>query len=791
MTPLDHALDYAGRGWKVFPCNPSPERGVSKRPLIDHGFKAASRDEAQIRAWWTQWPDALIGVPMGRENGVWAIDPDVAKEPGDADGLKAWQTIARQHPPIRTHTHLTPSGGKHLLFRWREDRPVTNTERGLRARGIHGINVRGEGGYVIAVGSRLTDGRSYEIEDPMDFFHFAEAEGWLYELLEEPAPEARQSPKIVDFASRQAPQSRYVQSAIAGECWALAQSGRGERNNQLNAAAFSLGQLVGAGLVDEDTVRGELISAATSCGLIADDGERPVRATIESGLAAGRQKPRDISNRQGSSMHAASAPNDDASAAGDSPLPLFPPLAAPEPYPMDALGPLAEAARAIARKVQVPDAIAAQSVLAAASLAVQAHCDVRLPFGQVRPLSCDFVTVAASGDRKTSADNEALWPVYRHESNLREAHIAAMEQYRIDHTAWSAEKRHIETNKKLPLADRKHALAMLGAEPERPLAPFIVTGDLTPDGLTKNWPWAHAALGVFTAEGGVFTGSHGMSEDNRLRTAAMLSELWDGKPVKRIRAGDGVSILPGRRLALHVMVQPHAAATFLADPVLRDQGLLSRVLVAAPTSIAGTRLYRETAPEDDAAIRSYGARILTILEKRPPLADGTRNELTPATLEISAGAGARWRQFFNHVEQALRGDDEFRGIQDFAAKAAEHAARIAGVLTAYANLDAEEIGPEAMDCAIGLMDFYVGEALRLHAAGRTNPDLLMAQRLLDWMRADGAEREPMAFRYILQHGPGPIRTKETLERIVSILMKHGWVRETSSRPRMLIAVGEA
>ncbi|MDI4655529.1 YfjI family protein [Xanthobacter autotrophicus] len=475
----------------------------------------------------------------------------------------------------------------------------------------------------------------------------------------------------------------------------------------------------------------------------------------------------------------------------DSPLPLFPPLAAPELYPMDALGPLAEAARAIARKVQVPDAIAAQSVLAAASLAVQAHCDVRLPFGQVRPLSCDFVTVAASGDRKTSADNEALWPVYRHESNLRETHIAAMEQYRIDHTAWSAEKRHIETNKKLAHADRKHALSMLGAEPERPLAPFIVTGDLTPDGLTKNWPWAHAALGVFTAEGGVFTGSHGMSEDNRLRTAAMLSELWDGKPVKRIRAGDGVSILPGRRLALHVMVQPHAAATFLADPVLRDQGLLSRVLVAAPASIAGTRLYRETAPEDDAAIRSYGARILTILEKRPPLADGTRNELTPATLEISAEAATRWRQFFNHVEQALRGDDEFRGIQDFAAKAAEHAARIAGVLTAYANLDAEEIGPEAMDCAIGLMDFYVGEALRLHAAGRTNPDLLMAQRLLDWMRADGAEREPMAFRYILQHGPGPIRTKETLERIVSILMKHGWVRETSSRPRMLIAVGEA
>lgn len=299
MTPLDHALDYAARGLAVFPCNPSPRSGVSKRPLIEHGFKAASREEEQIRAWWSQWPDALIGLPMGHRNGLWAIDPDVAKEPGDADGLTAWLNISRLHPPIRTHTHLTPSGGKHLVFRWRDDRPVTNSERGLKARGIHGINVRGEGGYIIAAGSRLTDGRTYDMEEPFDFFHFAEADAWLYELLEEPAPEARQGPNVVDFrGQRQAPPDRYVQTAIAGECWALAQSGRGERNNRLNAAAFSLGQLVGAGLVDEDTVRGSLLQAAGNCGLIADDGERPVLATIESGLAAGRLKPRDVPDRQ-------------------------------------------------------------------------------------------------------------------------------------------------------------------------------------------------------------------------------------------------------------------------------------------------------------------------------------------------------------------------------------------------------------------------------------------------------------------------------------------------------------
>ena len=76
---------------------------------------------------------------------------------------------------------------------------------------------------------------------------------------------------------------------------------------------------------------------------------------------------------------------------------------------------LSRATHAIASKVQVPEAIAAQSVLATAALAAQPHADVVLPFGQTRPLSLFLVTIAASGDRKSSADNEALRPIHMHE----------------------------------------------------------------------------------------------------------------------------------------------------------------------------------------------------------------------------------------------------------------------------------------------------------------------------------------------------------------------------------------
>ena len=89
------------------------------------------------------------------------------------------------------------------------------------------------------------------------------------------------------------------------------------------------------------------------------------------------------------------------------PRPLVRELPPADPFPIEALdGVLGPAARAIHARVQAPLAVCAQSVLAAATLAVQGHSDVELPTGQARPVSGYFLTVAGSGERKTSADHE-------------------------------------------------------------------------------------------------------------------------------------------------------------------------------------------------------------------------------------------------------------------------------------------------------------------------------------------------------------------------------------------------
>jgi hypothetical protein len=470
------------------------------------------------------------------------------------------------------------------------------------------------------------------------------------------------------------------------------------------------------------------------------------------------------------------------SSPAEAPLPLFPPLPRSERYPIDALGPhLSEAAAAISRKVQVPEAIAAQSVLASASLAAQAHADVRLPYGQKRPLSLFFVTVAGSGDRKTTADNEALSPIRRREEALREEHRRAYAKWKVSHAVWAAEKRKIETEKKLDMTARMAQLLALGAEPLEPLHPFLTAPDPTVEGLVKAWVLSPAALGLFSGEGGQFIGGHGMGTDNRLKTAATFSQIWDGHPINRVRASDGVTILVGRRLSVHLMVQPDAAAKFLCDPTLRDQGLLSRFLVAAPESIAGTRLFRETSPEDEERIRTFGTRILSILEVPWPLAHGRRNELEPRELDLDDGAVVAWQQFHDHVENQCGRDRDLWGVQDFAAKAAEHAARIAGVLTITADVTASTIKLPEMAAAETLVDWYVREALRLHNHSRTDPGLLRAQALLDWLRT--RSDDTFSLRDIFRLGPPALRQKVAAENALGVLTSHFWVEETSKKPQ--------
>ena len=469
-----------------------------------------------------------------------------------------------------------------------------------------------------------------------------------------------------------------------------------------------------------------------------------------------------------------------AAAVTEPPRPLRRQPSPAEAFPINALGDvLGDAARAILDKVQCPDAIAAGSVLAAASLSVQAHAGVVLPAtGRARPLSLFIVTVAASGERKSAADHEALWPVRRREDSLRETYEVELPDYKRAKRAWDIAVSRAEKTKG-GRQEIETALRAVGDEPRAPLIPILTCGEPTLEGLQKLYAGGHPSLGLFSDEGGSFIGGHSMAEENRLRTVAGLSSLWDTGPIVRVRGGDGVIVLPGRRLALHLMAQPDAAARMLSDEVLLDQGFLSRLLVAAPASTAGTRFQRELQPRTEVALRRYGARLLDILEKPPIMMAGTRNALDPRRLEFDDEATKRWLSFADHVEGLLGPGKPLEPVRGFANKLPEHAARIAGVLTIVDSPSAQAINSKTLDQAIRIADFYTTEALRLFEAGACSQGIRQAEKLLEWLKTSW--REPLiGLRAIYRLGPNSIRDADAAKKAVALLEVHGWLVKTAA-----------
>jgi hypothetical protein len=456
-----------------------------------------------------------------------------------------------------------------------------------------------------------------------------------------------------------------------------------------------------------------------------------------------------------------------------------------EPYPIGALGDiLAPAARSIAEGVQVPIEMAAQSVLSVASLAAQAHADVQIPIGQTRPLSLSFATIAESSDRKTTSDREAMTPVRLFEKQLAEQYKVLKENFDRDHAAWSAQHTQI-TRGPMELAERLAQLKRLGREPEPPLQPIVTMSESTVEGLIKTMPSLPGSLGLFSTEGAQLLQGHGFTDDTKRRSAATFSLFWDGEPIRRGRAGAADIIhIKDRRLALHVMIQPDGARTFLSDPVLRDQGLPSRIPLAAPAAMAGSREWKAPAAKLDDALRTYTARLLNVFEVVPSTGDKL-NELVLRALPLSAAALKVWVPFYNDVERDMAPGRRFAEMKDVAGKAGEQACRIAGVLTIVEDgADADEIGVDAMARACKLMRWYLGEALRLAEAYCVPQEVADAEKILKWCRDRYLPQVTAAA--LQKSGPGAVRSKERLDPAIEALIEAGSftpVEKSSGRVR--------
>ncbi len=445
-------------------------------------------------------------------------------------------------------------------------------------------------------------------------------------------------------------------------------------------------------------------------------------------------------------------------------------------FPVEALGKtLSSATKALNSIIQAPMSLCGQSILAVATLSVQAYADVIIPIGSghKKPLSCFFVSIAESGERKSGCDSEASKAIKEHEIELNKLYKSDFDNWNIKQSAWDSERKRILNSNK-PIIEKESSLSELGSEPSMPLKPLIICPEPTYQGLCIQFREGMPSMGIFSAEGGQFIGGHGMTAENKIATATGLSSLWDGEDIKRVRVIDGTSIISGKRLSMHLMVQPKLSIKLFSDSDLKDQGLLSRVLVTYPESTIGTRMFKEFDEADSETLNRFTKHILSTLSLPLPIKENTQNELCPRELHLSEGAKNLWKDYLNYSELGSSKDGKLCPIKGLALKMPEHACRIAGVMSLIENIQAINISEQNMKNAIELTKFYESEALRLFNAGYIDPNILLAERLLNWLH-NNWNKEIVSIPDIYQRGLNSISDAKTARKIVSILVEHGYM----------------
>ena len=391
----------------------------------------------------------------------------------------------------------------------------------------------------------------------------------------------------------------------------------------------------------------------------------------------------------------------------------------PSPYPLEALpSGLGGAVREVLEFVQCPMALAACSALSALSVSAQHLANVRRAEGLTSPASLYTLTIAESGERKSSVDKHFTTAISLWEANQAEENKTEVKRYQVEHDSWLMQYEGVKMKiKELAKAQKstdllKRELHQLkNDEPIAMRVPRLIYGDVTPEqlgyALAKNWPSA----GVLSSEAGIVFGSHGMSGDSAMRNMALLNILWDGGTHTIDRRTSDSYRVQDTRLTMGLAVQADTVLNFLNNSkgLARGTGFLARFLVALPTSTQGTRLFKEP-PIAWPKLTVFSERITQLLNKLPELNEA--GGISPTTLDFSNDAKKEWVNFHNDVELELKQGGDLTDAKDVASKAADNVARLAALFHLYEWQSEGAINKDLVDRAIAIVTWHLYEAKR-------------------------------------------------------------------------------
>lgn len=465
----------------------------------------------------------------------------------------------------------------------------------------------------------------------------------------------------------------------------------------------------------------------------------------------------------------------------------------PELYPLDALpAPIRAAVEEVQSYTQAPVALVAASALSALSTAGQGIADVARSEHLCGPIGLYLLTIAESGERKSTADSFFARAIRKYEAREAEAAQPKIRQYAAAHTAWEAEKSGVEGAIKkaaqrgdVPEELRKRLADLEQREP-RPLRyARILRGDVTQEALAfalaEQWPCAS----LNSAEAGTIFGSYAMGRDSVVRFLSTLNSLWTGEALRVGRRTSESFTVSGARLTVGLQVQPAVLQEFTErhGDLARGAGFYARFLVSAPETTQGTRFYRDEPPQWPALDR-FDARIGALLADVRTGEDGAL-ELT--TLTFSSSAFGAWRGFHDAIERDLAPGGELEFVRDVASKAADNVARLAALFHLFEHGRIGPVESDVVESASRIVAWHLNESRRFFGMQGATPEQRDAVDLEAWLVARCREQRSgrIGSRAVLQYvTPTRLRIAAARDEAIEVLVALGrarWVDERRQR----------
>ncbi|ART63156.1 YfjI family protein [Kushneria marisflavi] len=446
-------------------------------------------------------------------------------------------------------------------------------------------------------------------------------------------------------------------------------------------------------------------------------------------------------------------------------------------------------------RLQVPPSMVIATALGAMSAACQALIDIKQPVGHHVQASLMLLTIADSGERKTTVEKRFFKALRDWQRIMQDKAEKDEDRYIYEEEIWKLEDKTLKTEFKkliknnLPNEELKEKI-----ENHRHNRPYrlpykrLLYDDTTPQALIQLMHRHSSNACLVSSEANSIFSGHALREIHHLNT------MWDGNDIIVDRVSTSSIFLRNPRLTLALMTQPSVVDRFLnkRGDEARGMGFLARFLVVKPQKMSGNRTIEPIGhlPHID----KFNRRIKEILEQTQDI-DSKQH-----TIEYTADAAELWKKYSQKIEKEMSPDRLYSHHPEHASKLMDNVSRVAAILHTFEGKE-KSISLETLKFSYKLCLRYSREFID-HLAGE--PTIVTHANLLVNFLLDLIDKENKPNRtnekihgltlkhgryiefspsIIKQHGPNPLRNNANRDAAMALLTRMGHLVQNGNRYR--------